>query len=40
VAKELFGNLDPATVHKIVRGNAIRFLGLEGLGDGTTLRSA
>ena len=25
----------PTTVHKIVRGNAIRFLGLEGLGDGS-----
>jgi len=40
VAKELFGHLDAETVHKIVRGNAIRFLGLEGLGDGTALRSA
>jgi predicted TIM-barrel fold metal-dependent hydrolase len=40
VAKELFGQLDAETVHKIVRGNAIRFLGLEGLGDGTALRSA
>jgi predicted TIM-barrel fold metal-dependent hydrolase len=40
VAKELFGQLDAGTVHKIVRGNAIRFLGLEGLGDGTALRSA
>jgi predicted TIM-barrel fold metal-dependent hydrolase len=39
VAKELFGNLDAATVHKIVRGNAIRFLGLEQLGDGTALPS-
>jgi predicted TIM-barrel fold metal-dependent hydrolase len=35
VAKELFGQLDADTVHKIVRGNAIRFLGLEGLGDGS-----
>jgi predicted TIM-barrel fold metal-dependent hydrolase len=35
VAKELFGSLDADTVHKIVRGNAIRFLGLEGLGDGS-----
>ena len=40
VAKELFGQLDAETVHKIVRGNAIRFLELEGLGDGTALRSA
>jgi predicted TIM-barrel fold metal-dependent hydrolase len=40
VAKELFGHLDAETVHKIVRGNAIRFLGLEGPGDGTALRSA
>jgi predicted TIM-barrel fold metal-dependent hydrolase len=40
VAKELFGHLDAETVHKIVRGNAIRFLALEGLGDGTALRSA
>jgi predicted TIM-barrel fold metal-dependent hydrolase len=40
VAKELFGQLDAETVHKIVRGNAIRFLGLEGLGDGTALHSA
>ena len=40
VAKELFGQLDAETVHKIVRGNAIRFLGLEGLGEGTALRSA
>jgi len=40
VAKELFGHLEAETVHKIVRGNAIRFLGLEGLGDGTALRSA
>jgi len=40
VAKELFGHLDAETVHKIVRGNAIRFLGLEGLGDVTALRSA
>jgi len=40
VAKELFGQLEAETVHKIVRGNAIRFLGLEGLGDGTALRSA
>ncbi|HEX4528407.1 MAG TPA: amidohydrolase family protein [Acidimicrobiia bacterium] len=40
VAKELFGHLDAETVHKIVRGNAIRFLGLEGLGDGTAPRSA
>ncbi len=35
VAKELFGQLDAATVHKIVRGNAIRFLGLDQLGDGS-----
>ena len=35
VAKELFGQLDADTVHKIVRGNAIRFLRLEGLGDGS-----
>jgi predicted TIM-barrel fold metal-dependent hydrolase len=34
VAKELFGHLDASTVHQIVRGNAIRLLGLE-LGDGT-----
>jgi predicted TIM-barrel fold metal-dependent hydrolase len=34
VAKQLFGHLDPATVHQIVRGNAIRLLGLE-LGDGS-----
>jgi len=33
VAKELFGELDAPTVHAIVRGNAIRLLGLE-LGDG------
>ncbi len=33
VAKELFGDLDAPTVHQIVRGNAIRLLGLE-LGDG------
>ena len=33
VAKELFGDLDAPTVEKIVRGNAIRLLGLE-LGDG------
>ena len=37
VAKELFGQLDADTVHKIVRGNAIRFLGLQGLGDGSSL---
>ena len=35
VAKELFGQLDADTSYKIVRGNAIRFLGLEGLGDGS-----
>ena len=40
VAKELFGQLDAETVHKIVRGNAIRLLELEGLGEGTTLRPA
>jgi predicted TIM-barrel fold metal-dependent hydrolase len=34
VAKQLFGDLDAPTVQKIVRGNAIRLLGLE-LGDGT-----
>jgi predicted TIM-barrel fold metal-dependent hydrolase len=34
VAKELFGELDAPTVQAIVRGNAIRLLGLE-LGDGT-----
>jgi len=33
VAKGLFGDLDAPTVEKIVRGNAIRLLGLE-LGDG------
>ncbi len=37
VAKQLFGDLDAPTVHKIVRGNAIRLLGLEQLGDGTAL---
>jgi predicted TIM-barrel fold metal-dependent hydrolase len=40
VAKELFGHLDDQTVHDIVRGNAIRFLQLEGLGDGHGPRSA
>jgi predicted TIM-barrel fold metal-dependent hydrolase len=40
VAKELFGDLDAETVHKIVRGNAIDFLGLEQLGDGTGPRTA
>jgi predicted TIM-barrel fold metal-dependent hydrolase len=40
VAKELFGNLDADTVHKIVRGNAIDFLGLEHLGDGSAPRTA
>jgi predicted TIM-barrel fold metal-dependent hydrolase len=35
VAKELFGDLDADTVHKIVRGNAIDFLGLDQLGDGS-----
>ena len=39
VAKQLFGGLDAPTVEKIVRGNAIRFLRLEGLGDGTAPRS-
>ena len=29
VAKDLFGHLDAPTVHQIVRGNAIRLLGLE-----------
>jgi predicted TIM-barrel fold metal-dependent hydrolase len=40
VAKELFGQLDADTVHKIVRGNAIRFLGLDQLGDGSGPRPA
>jgi len=40
VAKELFGDLDPETVFKIVRGNAIDFLGLEQLGDGSGPRAA
>ena len=35
VAKELFGHLDDQTVFDIVRGNAIRLLDLQGLGDGT-----
>jgi predicted TIM-barrel fold metal-dependent hydrolase len=35
VAKELFGHLDDETVFDIVRGNAIRLLDLQGLGDGT-----
>jgi predicted TIM-barrel fold metal-dependent hydrolase len=38
VAKQLFGDLDADTVHQIVRGNAIRLLGLEQLGDGAALR--
>jgi predicted TIM-barrel fold metal-dependent hydrolase len=38
VAKELFGHLDDETVSDIVRGNAIRLLGLE-LGDGTGPRA-
>ncbi len=39
VAKELFGHLDDAVAFDIVRGNAIRLLGLQGLGDGTGPRS-
>ncbi len=39
VAKELFGHLDDQTVFDIVRGNAIRLLDLQGLGDGTGPRS-
>ena len=35
VAEKLFGHLDEADIERIVRGNAIRFLGLEGLGDGS-----
>ena len=38
VAKELFGHLDDDTVFDIVRGNAVRLLGLE-LGDGSGPRS-
>jgi hypothetical protein len=34
VAKELFGHLDDTTVFDIVRGNAVRLLGLE-LSDGS-----
>jgi predicted TIM-barrel fold metal-dependent hydrolase len=30
VAEQLFGHLDPETVYKIARGNAIELLGLEG----------
>lgn len=33
VAEQLFGHLDPISVHKIARGNAIRLLGLEGFED-------
>ena len=40
VAKELFGDLDAPTVQQIVRGNAIRFLDLQGLGDGSGPRTA
>ncbi len=29
VAKKLMGHLDPATIHKLVRGNAIRMLSLD-----------
>jgi hypothetical protein len=29
VAERLFGHLDPESVHKIVRGNAIKLLGLD-----------
>ena len=29
VAEELFGHLDPVSVHKIARGNAIKLLGLD-----------
>jgi len=35
VAKELFGHLEADDVFRIVRGNAIDLLELQGLGDGS-----